>query len=121
MLAIVDDFAGAGMLIRRGASTEVWTFLKQRYAKTGLGERTPCGETSQSATCDCDCGIGGRGHQEALNQALENAFSEDAELLGDRQSHALAENVVLLQGNLLEQPAVDGNQNPQSRLAVFVH
>ncbi len=68
MLAIVDNFAGTGMLIRRGAPAEIRAALKKGHAKTRFGEGAPGGEAGQSASGYRDCRIlcriridGGRG------------------------------------------------------------
>jgi hypothetical protein len=37
VLAVVDDFAGAGMLPRRGAAAEEGTLFEQRHVETGVG------------------------------------------------------------------------------------
>src|SRR6266478_6712430 len=50
VLAIVDNFTGAGMLIRRGATAEIRAALKQRHAKTGFGQGASRGEAGQPAS-----------------------------------------------------------------------
>jgi hypothetical protein len=45
MLAIVDNFAGAGMLIRRRAAAEIRAALKERHAKPGFREGASSGQT----------------------------------------------------------------------------
>src|SRR5260221_11822769 len=50
MLAVVDDFAGTGMLIRRRATTQVRTPLKQGHAETGSGKGASSGQSSQTAS-----------------------------------------------------------------------
>src|SRR5260221_8790205 len=57
MLAIVDNFAGTGMLIRRGAPAEIRAALKKGHAKTRFGEGAPGGEAGQSASGYRDCRI----------------------------------------------------------------
>jgi hypothetical protein len=44
VLAIVDNFASSGVLIRRGASSEVRTALKYRHAKPGFSQCAPRGK-----------------------------------------------------------------------------
>ena len=41
VLAVVHHFAGAGMLVGRGASAEKGTALKQRHLKSAVGEAQP--------------------------------------------------------------------------------
>ena len=55
MLAIVDNFAGAGMLIRRGAPAEIRAALKKRHAKPGFRQGASSGEAGQPASGDGDC------------------------------------------------------------------
>src|SRR5208282_3883845 len=55
MLAIVDNFAGAGVLIRGGAPAQVGTALKQRHAKSGFRQGAASGEAGQPAAGDRDC------------------------------------------------------------------
>ena len=50
MLAIVDNFAGAGMLIRRGAAAEIRAAFKQSHAKTSFGQGASSGEAGQPAS-----------------------------------------------------------------------
>src|SRR5450755_4294295 len=45
MLAIVDNLAGARMLVRRGASAEIRTPLEERYAKPGFRQGATRGQT----------------------------------------------------------------------------
>src|SRR6202008_2930767 len=51
--------------------------------------------------------------------SLEETFPQDAELLPSAQRDFRGENVVLLFGDSFEQAAVDRDERPQSRLAVF--
>jgi hypothetical protein len=48
VLAVVDDFAGSGMLVGRCASAEIRPALKERDAKAGIGESAGGGESSQT-------------------------------------------------------------------------
>src|ERR1700675_1005982 len=48
VLAVVDDFAGSGMLVGRCASAEIGPALKERDAKAGIGESAGGGESSQT-------------------------------------------------------------------------
>src|SRR5260370_3587885 len=50
MLAIVDNLAGTGMLIRRGAPTEIRAALKKGHAKTRLAEGASGGAAGQSSS-----------------------------------------------------------------------
>ncbi len=50
VLAVVDDFAGAGMLVGGGASAEVGTALEQGDAEAGVGEGTCGGEAGEAAS-----------------------------------------------------------------------
>ena len=56
MLAIVDNFARAGMLIRRSAAAKIRTPLKERNAKAGFGESASGSEAGQPTAGDRDCG-----------------------------------------------------------------
>jgi len=38
MLAVVDNFAGSGMLIRRGAPAKIRSALKERNTEAGFGQ-----------------------------------------------------------------------------------
>ncbi len=42
VLAVVDDLAGAGMLVGRSAAAEIGAALEERYAKAGVRERAGC-------------------------------------------------------------------------------
>src|SRR6266403_2671196 len=55
MLAIVDNFAGARMLIRRGAPAKIGAALKQGHAKPSFGQGTSSGQASQPTSSYCDC------------------------------------------------------------------
>jgi hypothetical protein len=62
VLAVVDDLAGAGMLIGRGAAAEVGAALEEGDAVTGFSERAGGGETRQASANDGDgCGSAGVG------------------------------------------------------------
>jgi hypothetical protein len=50
VLAVVDDFGGSGMLVRRGSSAKVGTTLKQRHSKSRSGERAGSGQASEAAS-----------------------------------------------------------------------
>ncbi len=56
VLAVVDDFAGAGMFIGGSASAEIGAALEERHAEAGIGERAGCGEAGEAASGD---GYGG--------------------------------------------------------------
>src|SRR4051794_29990705 len=53
-------------------------------------------------------------------EAPHESLAQDLQLLGEREADAFAEDVVLLERDLVEQAAVDGDQRPQRRLAIFV-
>ncbi len=59
VLAVVDDFAGAGMLVGRSAAAEIGTPLEESDAKAGVGQGAGGGESGQAATGDGDCRLGG--------------------------------------------------------------
>ena len=54
MLAVVDDFSCAGMLVRRGAPAEERTLLKQRNAEAVIGKGASGGESGETASDDSD-------------------------------------------------------------------
>src|ERR1700687_854245 len=54
MLAIVNNFAGTGMLIRRRAPAEIRATLKEGHAKPGFGEGASGREARQPASSDSD-------------------------------------------------------------------
>ena len=54
MLAIVDYFACARMLIGRGATAEKRPALEERDSKTGIGKCAACSESGQASTDDRD-------------------------------------------------------------------
>src|SRR5450755_2282893 len=63
MLAIIDNFASAGMLIRRGAAAKIRASLKQRHLKPRFRQGASCGKAGQASSGDCDgWGIWGRWH-----------------------------------------------------------
>jgi hypothetical protein len=49
VLAVVYDFANAGMQIRRGAATEISAAFDKLYAEASLGESTGSTDTGDSA------------------------------------------------------------------------
>jgi len=63
VLAVVDDFAGAGMLVGGGASPEVGAAFEESDAEAGVGEGAGSCESGEAAAGD---GYGGllrvRGH-----------------------------------------------------------
>jgi len=54
VLAVVDDFAGSGMKVRRGASTEVAAPLEDCDAETGIGQRAGRREPCNTSANDGD-------------------------------------------------------------------
>ena len=56
MLAVVDHFAGSGMLVGGGASAKIGTALEERDAETGVGKSAGGGEAGESAAGDGDSG-----------------------------------------------------------------
>src|ERR1043165_6897020 len=50
VLAIVDDFARAGMFVGRGAPAQIGTPLQERYTIAGLGQRTTRRQSRQSCS-----------------------------------------------------------------------
>ena len=61
VLAVVDDFAGAGMLVGRSASAEVGAALEESDAKAGVGESAGGGESGEAASGDGYGGLGDSG------------------------------------------------------------
>jgi len=59
MLAVVDDFASAGMLVRRSASTEIRAALEEGDAKTRVGKSAGGSESGEAASGDGHGGLGG--------------------------------------------------------------
>src|SRR5207247_9265065 len=57
----------------------------------------------------------------SVPQALEQALSQDNELFAGGEADFLFENIVLPEGDLLEQATVDGNQHPEGGLAIFIN
>src|SRR3954469_2495054 len=53
-------------------------------------------------------------------EAPHESLAQDLQLLGEREADAFAEDVVLLERDLVEQAAVDGDERPQRGLAIFV-
>ena len=60
VLAVVDDFSGAGMFVGRSAAAEEGALLKERDAETGVGQGAGGGESGEAASGDGDCGLGWR-------------------------------------------------------------
>ena len=58
VLAVVDDFAGAGMLVGRSAAAEIRAAFKQGDAKARIGEGAGGGQSGEAAAGD---GYGGLG------------------------------------------------------------
>ena len=64
VLAVVDDFAGAGMFPGGGAATEEGTLLEEGDAEALVGEGAGGGESGETASGDGDCGLGSGGHSQ---------------------------------------------------------
>jgi hypothetical protein len=58
VLAIVHDFAGAGMLPGGGAASEERALLEEGDAETRVGEGAGGGKSGEAASGDGDCGLG---------------------------------------------------------------
>ncbi len=58
VLAVVDDFSGAGMFVRRSATAEEGALLKESDVEACVGEGAGGGESGESASGDGDCGLG---------------------------------------------------------------
>ena len=56
VLAIVDNFAGAGVFVGRCASAEKWAALEEGDAESSIGERASRGESGESSSGDGHCG-----------------------------------------------------------------
>src|SRR5689334_22688467 len=54
VLAIVHNFAGAGMFIGGGASAHVGAALKESDLNSDMGERAACGEAGETTADDSD-------------------------------------------------------------------
>ena len=52
VLAVVHDFARAGMLVGRGPAAQIGTALKQGNAKPAFGKRARGGESGKTAADD---------------------------------------------------------------------
>jgi hypothetical protein len=65
VLAVVDDFSGAGMFVGRGASPEIRASLEECDLQAGIGEGASGGETSETSAGD-----GNRGSGEALDHTI---------------------------------------------------
>ena len=59
VLAVVDDLAGAGMLVGGSASAEIGAALEESDAKAGISKGTGGGETGEAAAGDGYGGLGG--------------------------------------------------------------
>jgi len=59
VLAVIDDFAGAGMLVGRGASAEVGAALEEGDAEAGIGEGAGGCEAGEATAGDGYGGLGG--------------------------------------------------------------
>src|SRR3989442_2413955 len=57
----------------------------------------------------------------SLPQAFEQALSQNKELFASGEAYPVFENIILAEGDLLEQTTVDGNQHPESGLAIFIN
>jgi len=55
VLAVVDHFAGAGMLVGGGAAAEIWSALEEGNAETRIGQGAGRGETGETASGDGYC------------------------------------------------------------------
>ena len=62
VLAVVDDFAGAGMFPRGSAAAEERALLEERDAESVVGQGAGGGESGETASGDGDCGLGSGGH-----------------------------------------------------------
>ena len=58
VLAVVDNFAGAGMFLGRSAAAEEGALLEQGDAETGVGEGAGGGESGEAASGDGYSGLG---------------------------------------------------------------
>src|SRR5215831_19228053 len=63
VLAVVDDFARTGMLVRRGAASEKRALLEQGNAEADVGKRTSGSQSGETTSDDGDSGLGWSGHQ----------------------------------------------------------
>ena len=57
--------------------------------------------------------------RKTLEHSLQEAFSEDAELLSKREADFTSEHIVIEPNNFLQQAAIDVDEHPERRLAVF--
>ena len=88
VLAVVHDFAGAGMLIRRSASAEIGTALEQGHAKAAAGQgrnRRPVPPVHLPPRLLGDFVPGAR----SSGQAFQEAFGQNAELLAHGEADLL--------------------------------
>ena len=58
VLAIVDDFSGAGMFVGRGTAAEEGALLEDRHPKPGVGQGARGSESGETASGDGDCRLG---------------------------------------------------------------
>ena len=136
MLAVVDDFSGAGMFVRRSASAEEGALLKQRdvepasdraQAAASPARPPPAMATVRLGMSQCEMAfeIVARfitsatkmRHRDApvfSREALEEAFPEDPKFSARGQSNFRGEDVVLFLGDFFQQAAIDVDQHPQS-------
>jgi hypothetical protein len=77
VLAVVDDFAGAGVFVGGSASAEVGAALEESDAEAGVGEGAGGGEAGEAAAGYGYGGWGGLSHAEILAElvATENGSS----------------------------------------------
>ncbi len=58
VLAVIDNFSGAGMLVRRGATAEERPLLEERDPKSRVGQGARGSESGEAASGDGGCGLG---------------------------------------------------------------
>ena len=58
VLAVVDDFAGAGMFPGGSTAAEEGTLLEEGDVETGVGQGAGGGESGETASGDGDFGLG---------------------------------------------------------------
>ncbi len=65
VLAVIYDFAGAGMLVGRRTSAKVGTLFEKSDSQTAFSQRATCGQSCQAAPYHCNFGrlCPGLGHQ----------------------------------------------------------
>ena len=117
VLAVVHYFAGARMLVRRSAPSEIRTAFEKSHAKPLLARAHPAANPAKppptTATREFVPETGSSG------QAFQEALGQNAELLTYGQADLAAEHVVFAQRNFIQQAPIDVNQHPKGRLAVF--